>query len=214
MSAARAIALVALTMASFVALGADAGPREGIEVWGGWNRLAMSNANDTLSSFNREFQTRLAPIHGGAGAGVALRLWPHPDYLLRLGAEKLFASSRSSDVEFELGAYALTLGVTRFVTTPDRLRWGAGLGVGPIFAKGMFEAPGATMALSGTGFQAQITSEAFVPLGPSWSLGAMAGHRWATVGGVKFGERRSDLDVEYSGFFLRVGVAVDRDRSD
>jgi hypothetical protein len=85
MSTARATALVAVTMALVLGTRAQAHPRMGIEGWGAWNRHSMREMNDTLSSFNAEYQTALRPIHDGGGWGLGFRVWPNEDVLVRLG---------------------------------------------------------------------------------------------------------------------------------
>jgi hypothetical protein len=41
------------------------------------------------------------------------------------------------------------------------------------------------------------------------SLGCAAGYRWARIGGIKFAGSTSDLSADYSGWFVRVGLALD-----
>ena len=207
------VAFVTLVLAMLAAPG-EARPRFGVEAWGSWNGHGMSDVNDTLRSFNAEFQTGLPLIRNGAGGGFGVRLWPREDIVVRLGLERLMPRSRHSGVVFDLDGYAVTLGGARFQSPAKGLHLGVGLGLCAVFADGTFEAPGASLDISGTGFGGQVTGEGQIPMGDTWSFGVMAGHRWATVRDLKFGERRSDLDADYSGFFLRVGVAMDGESGD
>ena len=206
---ARRFALAAVSLALLLCARAEAKPSFGLEAWGGWNQLVMSDVNDTLSSFNREYGTALAPIRDGASWGIGLRLWPHEDVLVRLGFERLSAQSEDSGVEFDLGAYALTLGATRYLASSSRFRCGLGLGLGPYFETGGLTAPGATLSASGTGFGGHVAGEAALSIGGGCSLQAMAGYRWANIGNLKFGEYTSNLTAHYSGPFVRLGLAFD-----
>ena len=160
MSTARRFPLAAVSIVLLLSTRAEAEPRVGFEGWGGWNQLSMTDVNDTLSSFNHEYGTALAPIAHSPSWGLSFRLWPHEDVLIRLGVERLSAQSQDSGVEFDLGAYAITLGATRYLPSSSRLRFGVGLGLGPYFETGGLVAPGAALAATGTGFGGHIAGEA------------------------------------------------------
>ena len=206
---ARRIALAAVSMALLLCTRAEAKTRFGLEAWGGWNQLSMTDVNDTLSSFNREYATALAPIRDGAAWGLGFRVWPHESVLVRLGFERLSAQSQDSGVEFDLGAYAITLGATRYLPSSNRLRCGLGFGLGPYFETGGLTAPGATLAASGNGFGAHVAGEAVVGLGGGCSLQGQFGYRWASIDALKFGENTSNITAHYSGPFVRLGLAFD-----
>jgi len=212
MSTSRRFALAAVSMALLLCTRAEAKPRTGFEGWGAWNQLSMTDVNDTLSSFNHEYGTALAPIRHGASWGLGFRIWPHEDVLMRLGIERIWAQSQDSGIEFDLGAYAVTLGVTRYLPSSSRLRFGVGLGLGPYFETGGLVAPGATLAATGTGFGGHIAGEAVMAIGGGCSLQGQVGYRWASIGSLKFGESTSDITAHYSGPFVRVGLAFDARR--
>lgn len=209
MNSVRRLALAAVSMALLLCTRAEAEPRFGIEGWGSWNQFSMSGANDTLSSFNQEYGTALPPIRDNASWGFGLRLWPRKDVLMRLGFDRLPAQSQDSGVEFDLGAYAITLGATRYLPSSGRTRFGLGLGLGPYFATGGLSAPGATLSASGTGFGVHVAGEAAVAIGAGCSLQSMIGYRWASIGSLKYGEYPSGVSANYSGPFVRVGLAFD-----
>ena len=212
MRIARMFALAAVSIALPLGPSARAEPRIGIEGWGGWNRHSMFDVNDTLRTFNGEYGTALAPIRGGGSWGFGVRLWPREDVLVRLGFERLSARSQDSGVRFDLGAYALTLGVTRFFPVLDRLRCGIGLGVGPLLTSGGLDARGAALQTSGAGFGGHVTGETLIPIGRAGSLNGVVGYRWGSVDKLKLGENTSDLRAQYSGFFVRAGLALERPR--
>jgi hypothetical protein len=128
---------------------------------------------------------------------------------VRLGIERLAAQSQDSGVEFDLSAYAITLGATRYLPSSGRVRCGLGLGLGPYFETGGLTAPGATLAATGTGFGAHVAGEAVVEIGSGCSLQGQFGYRWASIEGLKFGENTSSINAHYSGPFVRVGLAFD-----
>jgi hypothetical protein len=128
---------------------------------------------------------------------------------MRLGIERLRAESQDSGVEFDLGAYAITLGATRYLLSSSRFRCGVGLGLGPYFETGGLVAPGATLAASGSGFGGHVAGEVVMAIGGGCSLQGLVGYRWASIGRLKYGEYTSDITAQYSGPFIRVGLAVD-----
>jgi hypothetical protein len=181
----------------------------GLEVWGGLNMLRMSEVNDTLSSFNREYGTSLGPIRQDGTWGLGLRRWPSENVLLRLGYERLYAESKDRGVEFEIGAHAFTLGASGFLPSSGPVRCGVGLGLGPLLGSGHLVARGASLSTGGRGLTGHVTGEALAAIGRGWSLDGMVGYRFASIGKVKFGENTSDLSASYSGLFIRAGVARD-----
>ena len=214
MKSGRRFALLAVPLALMLSAQAHAKPKTGIEGWGGWNRYNMSEVNDTLSAFNTEYGTGLAPIRDSHSWGLGLRLWPRENVLVRVGYERIPARTRDSGVEFDLGAHALMVSVTRFTPSLSRVRWGAGLGLGPLFARGGLTVPGAWVSTSGTGFTGHVTGEALVALGGGVSLNGTLGYRFAGIPSMKFGEYTSDLSTHYSGFFIRAGLALDGSADD
>ena len=211
MSTARRFALAAVSMAFLMCTRAEAGSGSGtgFEGWGGWNQLSMTDVNDTLSSFNHEYGTALAPIRNGHAWGFCFRFWPREDVLMRLGFERLSAQSRDSGVEFDLGAFALTLGATRYLASSGRFRCGLGVGLGPYFETGGLAAPGAELGASGWGFGGHVAGEAVLAIGGGCSLQGLVGYRLASIGKLKIGENTSDITAQYSGPFIRVGLAFD-----
>jgi hypothetical protein len=131
---------------------------------------------------------------------------------MRLSIERIWAQSQDSGVEFDLGAYAITLGATRFLPSSSRIRCGVGLGLGPYFETGGLVASGATLAASGTGFGGHVAGEAGLAIGGGWSLQGQVGYRWASIRKLKFGENTSDITAHFSGPFVRVGLALDARR--
>jgi hypothetical protein len=131
---------------------------------------------------------------------------------MRLGIERIWAQSQDSGIEFDLGAYAVTLGVTRYLPSSSRLRFGVGLDLGPYFETGGLVAPGAALAATGTGFGGHIAGEADLAIGGGCSLQGQVGYRWASIGALKFGENSSGITAQYSGPFVRVGLALDARR--
>lgn len=202
------LALVAIGMALLPGVRAQAAP-SGLEVWGGLNILRMSEVNDTLSAFNREYGTSLGPIRQDRAWGLGLRRWPSENVLLRLGYERIYAESKDQGVAFELGAHALTLGASGFLPSSGPVRCGVGLGVGPLLGGGRLVARGASLPTGGRGVTGHLTGEALATLGRGWSLDGMVGYRFARIGRVRFGDNTSDLSASYSGFFFRAGLARD-----
>jgi len=209
MSTLRRLALAAVLIAPLLGTRAEAKNGIGFEGWGGGNQFSMSAINDTLSSFNNEFGTSLAHIRNGPSWGFSFRFWPREALLVRLGYEQFSAQSQDSGVEFDLSAYAITLGATRYLLSSSRARCGLGLAIGPYFETGGFTAPGATLAASGTGFGGHIAGEGVLELGGGCSLQALVGYRWAWIGAMKLGENTTDISAQYSGPFVRVGLALD-----
>jgi hypothetical protein len=209
MSAARRLAFAAVSIALLTCARAQAGGRVGFEAWSGWNRHSMTAVNATLRSFDDDFGTALAPIQNGDSWGFGIRFWPRQDLLVRVGIERLSVQAQDSGIELDLGADAITLGATGFFPSWRRIRCGAGLGLGPVLAHGRFVGRGASLGLTGSGLGVHTTGEAVVALVGGVSLDAAAGYRWASINGLKVGESTSGLSPEYSGFFARVGLALD-----
>jgi hypothetical protein len=209
MRTAPRIALAAAVIALSAGARAEAGSRVGFEAWGGLNWHGMAALNDSLRSFNREYRTALPPIREGGGWGLGLRLWPREDVLLRIGFERLTARSQDSGIEFDLGAYDLTLGATKFVPSASSFRYGVGLGLDWIQANGDLAARGATLDASGEGFGGHVAGEALVKLGGGWSLGGAVGYRWVGIDNLILAENPTDLSADYSGPFVRLSLAVD-----
>lgn len=209
MRTAQGFALAAVSTALLLCGRAQAEPRIGIEGWGGWNRHSMTDVNETLRSFNDEYRTALPPIRNGSSWGLGLRSWPHENVLIRFGFERLTAQTQDSGVEFDLGAHAITLGATGFLPSSGRIRCGAGLGLGAVLAKGGLVARGASLGSSGSGFNGHVTGEAAVAIGLGYSLAGVIGLRSASIRGLKFEDSASDLSPQYSGLFVRVGLALD-----
>lgn len=208
----RRLAVLALAAALSAGSPAHARGRAGLEAYGGLSRHAMGDMNDTLRSFNREFGTSLDPIHGGPSWGVALRMWPNENLLLRLGYEGLNAQSEDTGVRFDVGAQAVTLGATYFFPTTRIVRYGVGLAFGPYFVHGRLAASRSFLATSGKGFGGRVVGEAILPLRGPCSLNGMLGYRWGSVRRLKFGEATSDIEADYSGVLVRVALAVDGER--
>jgi hypothetical protein len=183
--------------------------RIGMDGHGGWNGYSMQSFNETVSSFNRDFSTTLPPIHDGGSWGVGLRMWPHPDWRIRLGFEDLDARSEGSGVKFDLGVRAYTLGVTWFAPTNHPLRFGIGAALGPHSAHGGLDVPGATLESSGDGFGGQVAGEAMVPLAGGWSVNGAMGYRWMTIDQLKLNGSSDGLEAQYDGWLLQIGIAVD-----
>ena len=204
--------LLVMTLALAMIMASDAASAEtrfGFDAHGGWNGYGMGALNDTLSSFNRDFGTALAPIRQGGSWGLGLHLWPDPNVRLRFGYENLMARSEDSGVRFDLGVQALTLGVTWFTPPARWARYGAGIALGPHYANGGFHAPGASFRSSGYGFGGHVAAEVLVPVRNGWSLDGALGYRLASIDGVKLGGTKSALRPSYDGWMLRVGIALD-----
>lgn len=206
----RALAFF-IVPAAFLAAATPASgrPKGGFEFHGGWAMHAMSAVNDTLASFNEEFGTALDPMSGGLSWGLGLRVWPHPDLLLRFGFERLSARSEDSGVTFDLGADAYTLSVTWFVPAEAPSRYGVGIGFGPLYAHGGLRADAASLDTRGEGFGTHVHGQAIVPLSGRWSMNAVLGYRMARVNVLRFETNFVDMRSDYSGAFLRVGLAWD-----
>lgn len=201
------VALVALT-AIDESVGAET-TRWGVDAHGAWNQYAMTAMNDTLRSFNRDFGTALEPVNEGGSWGLGLRLWPNPNVRMRLGFEDMRARSRDSGVNFDLGVRAYTLGLTWFAPSTGLVRYGAGVELGPHYAQGEFDAPGASLRTSGNGFGVLMAGELMVPIRNGWSVDGSIGYRWARIDDVKLDGSARGLRAQYDGLLLRVGMALD-----
>ena len=199
-----AVALLALT-----AERAGAEARIGVDGHGGWNGYSMQAFNETVSSFNQQFGTALPAIHTGRSWGLGLRLWPHPDWRVRLGFEDLNARSEGSGMKFDMGVRAYTLGVTWFAPTNNPIRFGLGAALGPHYAQGGADVPGVALTSSGHGFGGQVAGELMIPLRNGWSVNGAAGYRWMKIDSVKLDESSDGLKAQYDGVLLQLGIAVD-----
>jgi hypothetical protein len=207
MSRARAAALGAALMIVSFAVGPAAG--QGIEVHGAVNWFGMGEVNDSLASINGALGTSLPAIDVGDSWGLALRFWPSPDVLLRIGGEWLHAESEDPDVAVEVNAIAATLGVTWFTTADGPVRLGVSLALGPYFAMGGIRGSDADLDASGVGFGLSPGAEAKLQLSETFSVTGSGGYRWAVIPDLDFGGNGTDLDANYSGGFLRLALALE-----
>ena len=186
--------------------------RIGVDACGGWNGYSMQAFKETMSSFNRDVGADVPAIHDGGSWDLGLRLWPHPDWRIRLGFEDLNAQSEGSGVKFDLGVHAYTFGVAWFAPTNNPLRFGIGAAVGPHSAHGGLDVPGATLRSSGDGFGGQVAGEVMVPLSRGWSVNGAMGYRWMTIDHLKLNGSSDGLKPQYDGVLLQIGIAVDETR--
>jgi hypothetical protein len=201
-------AIVVILLATAAGRAAAEG-RIGVEGHGGWNGYSMQAFNETVSSFNQQFGTAVPAIHQGGSWGLGLRLWPHPDWRVRLGFEDLNARSEGSGMKFDLGVRAYTLGVTWFAPTNEPVRFGLGAALGPHYAQGGLEAGALSLNSSGHGFGGQVAGEVMLPLRSGWSVNGAAGYRWMNLDSVKLNESSNGLKAQYDGVLLQLGIAVD-----
>jgi hypothetical protein len=207
MRSALTIVIILVTTTAAEPVGAD--PRFGVDAYGAWNHYGMKAINDSLSSFNQDFGTALEPIREGGSWGLGLRLWPHPDVRMRLGFENLQARSEDPRVRFDFGVRAFTLGATWFAPSTGWARYGAGVELGPHYAQGGLDAPGASLRSSGNGFGGHVAGEVMVPVRNGWSVNGTIGYRWAAIDGVKLDKGANGLRAQYDGLLLRIGMALD-----
>jgi hypothetical protein len=59
------------------------------------------------------------------------------------------------------------------------------------------------------GFSVQAAGEATVATGGGVSLDGVAGYRWAGIQQLTLADNPKDMSLDYSGFFIRVGLALD-----
>lgn len=175
-----------------------------VEVHGGWSRHAMGDANDSLRSLNADIGTDLGPIRSGPSWGVGLSQWAGQNVLMRLEFEKLSAATEDSAVRVNLGAHVYSVSATWFVPASRRIHYGLGVGFGHYRSWGEL----AGLETSGNDFGASVAAEAIMPVGGEWSLHGALGYRRARIRNVKLGGSASDIDPDYSGAFLRIGIAA------
>lgn len=185
------------------------GPRLGIEAYGGWSLYAMGSLNDSLRSLNRQIGTRLDPIDGGPAWGFGVRIWPNPDFLLRVGFERLRARSEDSRVRFDMGTYVYSACGTYFIPTRRRLRYGFGLGVSEYYPFGGIGVSSTELSAAGEGLGGRVSAETILPMNAGWSLNGVLGYRWGRASQLRFGSVASDLETDYTGVFLRLGFALE-----
>ena len=200
--------LSACLLAATLAVAATAAPVQAgftLEAHGAWNLHAMGAMNDSLRSLNAAIGTDLGPIRGGPGWGIALRSWGG-DVLVRLEFEKLSAATQDPVAHVSLGALAYSVSSTWFRPASGGLRSGLGLGFGLYRCWGEL----AGLEASGYGYGGRVAAEAMLPLGSEGLLHGMLGYRLARVSNIKLAENETELDVDYSGPFLRIGIALER----
>lgn len=206
----RGVVLVAAFVATLGGcVGAHAGT-EGIEAYGSLNKVGMGDVNDSLASFNAQFGTRLARIRNGPGGGAAIRLWPNDRLMLRLGFERLETSTEDPDVRVELDCTAWTLGAVWWFPRKGMLRYGLGGNLGIHVASGAIVSSRADLEVAGNELGGGLTAEAMWPLRGACSAVATAGYRWAGVHGLETDGGPSNLNADWSGPYLRLGLAIDR----
>jgi len=212
MSAPAKLVLMIVAAVALATAPAQARPRLGIEAYGGWSLYAMSDVNDSLSSFNRQIGTNLDPIHSGPAWGLSLRIWPHSDLLLRLGFESLTAQSEDAGIRFDLGTHLHSVSATYFIPRQESVRYGFGVGLSQYYPSGAIAVSGASLPTSGEGFGGHVTAEGIVPMTAGWSLNGILGYRWGRVDNMRFDGTYSAIDTDYSGLFLRIGIAGEIER--
>lgn len=193
----------------FVVGPAQAGMVWGVEVFGGWNSFAMSDFNDSLASVNQALGTSFPDIKSGASGGLALRLWPTEQLLLRAVLEGILAETDDSGVKFDVGPGAFTVSGTYFFPSETKVRFGLGAGVGSYTVAGKIEGPGGKLDTGGNGVGVQGMGEIMIPFTERVSLSGMLGYRHAKVSDLTFDKMRTNTEVDYSGAIVRVGFAYD-----
>lgn len=176
-----------------------------VELYGGWNRYAMGAVNDSLESLNASVGTDLGPIRAGPAWGIGLRQWAGENVLTRLEFEKVSATTEDPTVRVSLGALVWSVGATWFTPAAGRFRYGLGIGFGLYSSYGTL----AGLKTSGLGYGPRGTAEVIMPMGSKWSLHGTAGYRWARIPNMKIAENETDIDADYSGAILRLGIATD-----
>jgi hypothetical protein len=177
-----------------------------LEVHGGWSRHAMGAMNDSLRSLNADIGTDLGPIRGGPSWGIGLRQWAGPDLLMRLEFEKLSSTTEDPVVRVSPGALVWSVSGTWFMPATARIRCGLGIGVGSYHAWGEI----AGLGISGHDLGGRVAAETILPIGKDWSLQGAAGYRKAQIRNLNVGTATTDITADYSGAFLRIGIATDR----
>jgi len=184
-------------------------PKWGVEAHGGWSQLAMGDVNDSLSSLDRQIGTRFEPVDDGASWGLALRRWVSPNVLLRLGFERLSTASENSGVRFAVADNSFMVGATWWNSGASGVRYGLGAALGPQVGSGRLKFDRGSFHLSGTGFGGAVTAEAMIPVSRGCSLTAATGYRLARTGRLRFDNSTSGLVADFSGPFVRIGLAID-----
>lgn len=182
----------------------------GFEVSGGVNSYRLSAFNDSLGSLDRSLGTSFESIRRGGDFGAALRCWVNPRVLLRLHVERHTAVSRSGDIRYDIGPWAMGLGATYFTRPEVRLRRGVGVAAGYTGIHGRFEGPRFGFDTGGSGFDLRATGEAMWPLGGGWFVSGSAGLRYARVPEVTIDQRGIDTAADFSGVTLRLALGRDQ----
>ena len=188
----------------------------GIEL--GWSKFAMDDVNDVIGVFNDEYgEDVLDDINGGMEFGLTVDRRISPLVTVGLGYTHL---DGSTDYPNPTGAYELSVGANlwrgyvHYIPQMDSgMSWGAGLDLGVIATTGDIN-----LAIPSEGID---TGEfgGSAPAGAGYlildfpgtrtvSFQGHIGYRIATITDVTLAGDPANADLDYSGFFLRVGFRL------
>jgi len=190
----------------------------GGEVFGAFNTYSMDQVNEEFVKFlNDSAGTNFDEISTAFGGGLALRVWPTPSWMVSVGWEPLFASTKSDafGVEIELNGNANAFQVTGayFFPTQGNGKFGLGAGLGYYVIAGEFTAPDTTgtpttIDIGGSTVGFHFLGLAEWTVSPGFGVTGSAGYRVAKIEETEFdGVKDPNSETDYSGLMLRAGLA-------
>ncbi len=188
----------------------------GIEL--GWSKFAMEDINGVIGVINNEYgEDVLSDINGGMEFGLTVDRRVSSLVTVGLGYTHLDGSTDypnpTGALELSVGAN-LWLGYVHYVPTMDSgMSWGAGLDLGMISTTGDINLaiPAVGVDTGEFGGSAPAGAGYLILDFPGTRTVSFQGHfgyRVATITDVTLAGDPADAELDYSGFFLRVGFRL------
>lgn len=183
----------------------------GAEVFGAYNRYAMTDVNNAIEDQNTQFASTFDKLNGGVTAVLGLRTWASPDWLLSASWEPLRLETQSGTETVNLDANSFQFTAARFFPSSSKARYGIGAGLGYYSIAGKYEdtsAPANNENIGGTGIGFHALGLGEWPVNESFALSASAGYRAANIKPDANNVLPNTTDTaNYSGVMARFGFS-------
>jgi hypothetical protein len=171
----------------------------------------MEDMNDLLYTTNVLEGTAFQPVDAGGQYGGAMRLWLARSFMMELSYDRLTGTSEdlvSAVNEVDLDA-DLAMISFYFAPTPrygPRVGFGGGAGAVRSSARALGASGSGYLTGYGPAFQGSLLLD--VPVARNMAFAFDGGYRYSAASDVEIVGVPSNIDVDWSGFFARAGLAL------